>query len=167
MAEYIDRGETIINFCFDWDDIPPTRKEFVEFLKRQPPVDVTPAVHCKDCRLWASKDNINGRCKAERQRRYEMNVADIEELFDAISICKNPAASKAERDDAEDRACAAARSMGRSVTGNVVDVETLGRGFLKMAIIFFYWKKNYRTTCSTEEFCQILSAMGIDTFENG
>ncbi len=107
-----------------------------------------------------------GDAKSERQRRYKMNIADVEGLFDAISICKNPAASKAEREDAEERACAAARSMARSVTGNVVDVETLGQGFLKMAIIFFYWKKNYRTACSTEEFCQILSAMGIDTFEN-
>lgn len=45
MPEYIEREETIINFGFDWDDIPPTRKEFVEFLKRQPSVDVAPVVH--------------------------------------------------------------------------------------------------------------------------
>ena len=32
----IDADEAIINFGFEWDDIPPTREEFVRFLKKQP-----------------------------------------------------------------------------------------------------------------------------------
>lgn len=64
--EYIERSEAIIRFCFDWDDIPPTREEFIEFLKRQPAADVVPTVQCKDCRRWDSKDNINGRCPVRR-----------------------------------------------------------------------------------------------------
>ena len=38
----IDADEAIINFGFEWDDIPPTREEFVYFLKKQPAVDVVP-----------------------------------------------------------------------------------------------------------------------------
>ena len=30
----IDADETIINFGFEWDDISPTRDEFVAFLKK-------------------------------------------------------------------------------------------------------------------------------------
>ena len=33
MAEYIDLNETIIDFGFEWDDIAPTRDEFINFLK--------------------------------------------------------------------------------------------------------------------------------------
>ena len=32
----IDADEAIIDFGFEWDDIPPTREEFVRFLKKQP-----------------------------------------------------------------------------------------------------------------------------------
>ena len=45
----IDVDEAIINFGFEWDDIPPTREEFVRFLKKQPTVDAVPVVWCKDC----------------------------------------------------------------------------------------------------------------------
>ena len=46
----IDADETIINFGFEWDDIPPTREEFVRFLKKQPTVDAVPVVRCRECK---------------------------------------------------------------------------------------------------------------------
>lgn len=46
----IDADETIINFGFEWDDISPTRDEFVAFLKKQPTIDAVPVVRCKDCK---------------------------------------------------------------------------------------------------------------------
>ena len=45
MSKLIDVDEAIINFGFEWDDIPPTREEFVYFLKKQPAVDVVPVRH--------------------------------------------------------------------------------------------------------------------------
>lgn len=45
----IDADESIINFGFEWDDISPTRDEFVAFLKKQPTIDAVPVVRCKDC----------------------------------------------------------------------------------------------------------------------
>ena len=48
----IDANEAIINFGFEWDDIPPTREEFVRFLKKQPTVDAVPVVRCRDCQHW-------------------------------------------------------------------------------------------------------------------
>ena len=48
----IDANEAIINFGFEWDDIPPTREEFVRFLKKQPTVDAVPVVRCRDCQRW-------------------------------------------------------------------------------------------------------------------
>ena len=45
----IDANEAIINFGFEWDDISPTRDEFVSFLKKQPTIDAVPVVRCKDC----------------------------------------------------------------------------------------------------------------------
>ena len=48
----IDVDEAIINFGFEWDDIPPTREEFVRFLKKQPTVDAVPVVRCRDCQRW-------------------------------------------------------------------------------------------------------------------
>ena len=45
----IDADEAIINFGFEWDDISPTRDEFVAFLKKQPTIDAVPVVGCKDC----------------------------------------------------------------------------------------------------------------------
>ena len=46
----IDADEAIINFGFEWDDISPTRDEFVAFLKKQPTIDAVPVVRCKDCK---------------------------------------------------------------------------------------------------------------------
>ena len=48
----IDADEAIINFGFEWDDIPPTREEFVRFLKKQSTVDAVPVVRCRDCQRW-------------------------------------------------------------------------------------------------------------------
>ena len=45
----IDADEAIINFGFEWDDISPTRDEFVVFLKKQPTIDAVEVVRCKDC----------------------------------------------------------------------------------------------------------------------
>ena len=45
----IDADEAIINFGFEWDDISPTRDEFVTFLKKQPTIDAVPVVRCKYC----------------------------------------------------------------------------------------------------------------------
>ena len=45
----IDADEAIINFGFEWDDISPTRDEFVAFLKKQPTIDTVPVVRCKYC----------------------------------------------------------------------------------------------------------------------
>ena len=38
----IDADEEIINFGFEWDDISPTRDEFVEFIKKQPTIEAEP-----------------------------------------------------------------------------------------------------------------------------
>ena len=46
----IDADEAIINFGFEWDDIPPTRGEFVRFLKKQSTVDAVPVVRCRECK---------------------------------------------------------------------------------------------------------------------
>ena len=50
MSKLIDVNEAIINFGFEWDDIPPTRKEFVHFLKKHPTVDAVPVVRCRECK---------------------------------------------------------------------------------------------------------------------
>lgn len=49
MSKLIDVDEAIVNFGFEWDDIPPTREEFVRFLKKQPTVDAVPVVRCEKC----------------------------------------------------------------------------------------------------------------------
>ena len=46
----IDADEAIINFGFEWDDIPPTIEEFVRFLKKQPTVDAVEVVQCRECK---------------------------------------------------------------------------------------------------------------------
>lgn len=32
----IDADEVIVNFCFEWDNIAPTKEEVIAFLKKQP-----------------------------------------------------------------------------------------------------------------------------------
>ena len=52
----IDADEAIINFGFEWDDISPTRDEFVVFLKKQPIIDAVPVVRCEDCKYFGLND---------------------------------------------------------------------------------------------------------------
>ena len=52
----IDADEAIINFGFEWDDISPTRDEFVVFLKKQPTIDAVPVVRCEDCKYFGTND---------------------------------------------------------------------------------------------------------------
>ena len=54
----IDANEAIINFGFEWDDIPPTREEFVRFLKKQPTVDAVTVVRCRECKHRGTDDCI-------------------------------------------------------------------------------------------------------------
>ena len=58
----IDADEAIINFGFEWDDIPPTREEFVRFLKKQPIIDAVPVVRCRECKKH-SEANGKHYCK--------------------------------------------------------------------------------------------------------
>ena len=52
----IDADEAIINFGFEWDDISPTRDEFVTFLKKQPIIDAVLVVRCEDCKYFRLND---------------------------------------------------------------------------------------------------------------
>ena len=52
----LDADEAIINFGFEWDDISPTRDEFVVFLKKQPIIDAVPVVRCEDCKYFGLND---------------------------------------------------------------------------------------------------------------
>ena len=54
-----DVDEAIINFGFEWDDIPPTREEFVRFLKKQSIIDAVPVVRCLECKHY---DPENHHC---------------------------------------------------------------------------------------------------------
>lgn len=45
MAEYIDLNEAIIDFGFEWDDIAPTRYEFINFLKSRKRANVKEIVY--------------------------------------------------------------------------------------------------------------------------
>ena len=56
----IDADEAIINFGFEWDDIPPTREEFVRFLKKQPTADAVEVVRCRECK-YRFKNNGHSR----------------------------------------------------------------------------------------------------------
>ena len=58
----IDADEAIIDFGFEWDDIPPTREEFVHFLKKQKTVDAVPVVRCRDCFYYTPVNDKIGKC---------------------------------------------------------------------------------------------------------
>lgn len=78
MAEYIDLNEAIIDFGFEWDDIAPTRDEFINFLKSRKRANVKEIVYahwiedddgvfiCSNC---GNAESSNGRycsyCGAE------------------------------------------------------------------------------------------------------
>ena len=65
----IDADEAIINFGFEWDDISPTRDEFVAFLKKQPTIDAVPIVRCKDCKKSELVPDFDGlySCRGKRK----------------------------------------------------------------------------------------------------
>ena len=50
MARLIDADEAVINFGFEWDDIPPTREEFVYFIKKHPTINAVTVVRCRECK---------------------------------------------------------------------------------------------------------------------
>ena len=58
MSRLIDVDEAIINFGFEWDDIPPTREEFVRFLKKQSIIDAVLVVRCRECKYRGTDDCI-------------------------------------------------------------------------------------------------------------
>ena len=64
MSRLIDVDEAIINFGFEWDDIPPTKEEFMRFLKKQPTVDAVPVVRCRECK-YRGTDNCIFHIKGE------------------------------------------------------------------------------------------------------
>lgn len=73
----IDVDEAIINFGFEWDDIPPTREEFVRFLKKQSIIDAVPVVRCWECKhhYW-EQEPCHGKsvhyCKLPHMRGVEV-----------------------------------------------------------------------------------------------
>ena len=56
MTEYIDLNEAIIDFGFEWDDIAPTRDEFINFLKSRKRVNVKEIVYAH----WIMHDDDFG-----------------------------------------------------------------------------------------------------------
>ena len=56
MAEYIDLNEAIIDFGFEWDDIAPTRDEFINFLKSRKRANVKEIVYAH----WIMHDDNFG-----------------------------------------------------------------------------------------------------------
>ena len=56
MAEYININEAIIDFGFEWDDIAPTRDEFINFLKSRKRANVKEIVYAH----WIMHDDNFG-----------------------------------------------------------------------------------------------------------
>ena len=56
MAEYIDINEAIIDFGFEWDDIVPTRDEFINFLKSRKRANVKEIIYAH----WIMHDDDFG-----------------------------------------------------------------------------------------------------------
>ena len=56
MAEYVDINEAIIDFGFEWDDIAPTRDEFINFLKSRKRANVKEIVYAH----WIMHDDDFG-----------------------------------------------------------------------------------------------------------
>ena len=56
MAEYIDINEAIIDFGFEWDDIAPTRDEFINFLKSRKRANVKEIIYA----YWIMHDDDFG-----------------------------------------------------------------------------------------------------------
>ena len=56
MAEYVDINEAIIDFEFEWDDIAPTRDEFINILKSRKRANVKEIVYAH----WIMHDDDFG-----------------------------------------------------------------------------------------------------------
>ena len=56
MAEYVDINEAIIDFGFEWDDIAPTREEFINFLKSRKRANVKEIIYAH----WIMHDDDFG-----------------------------------------------------------------------------------------------------------
>ena len=71
MAEYIDLNEAIIDFGFEWDDIAPTRDEFINFLKSRKRVNVKEIVYAH----WEKADGMGyyrcSHCKTVDDKYYQ------------------------------------------------------------------------------------------------
>ena len=71
MAEYIDLNETIIDFGFEWDDIAPTRDEFINFLKSRKRANVKEIVYAH----WKKADGMGyykcSHCKTVDDKYYQ------------------------------------------------------------------------------------------------
>ena len=84
MAEYVDLNEAIIDFGFEWDDIAPTRDEFINFLKSRKRANVKEIIYgkwiptkypfmneCEDCSscgyrtVWGHRYNYCPNCGAK------------------------------------------------------------------------------------------------------
>lgn len=71
MAEYIDLNEAIIDFGFEWDDIAPTRDEFINFLKSRKRVNVKEIIYAH----WEKADGMGyyrcSHCKTVDDKYYQ------------------------------------------------------------------------------------------------
>ena len=71
MAEYIDLNEAIIDFGFEWDDIAPTRDEFINFLKSRKRSNVKEIVYAH----WEKADGMGyyrcSHCKTVDDKYYQ------------------------------------------------------------------------------------------------
>ena len=71
MAEYIDLNEAIIDFGFEWDDIAPTRDEFINFLKSRKRANVKEIVYA----YWEKADGMGyyrcSHCKTVDDKYYQ------------------------------------------------------------------------------------------------
>lgn len=54
MTEYINLDEAVVDFGFEWDDIAPTREEFINFLKSRKRANVKEIVYAH----WIIRDDI-------------------------------------------------------------------------------------------------------------
>lgn len=71
MDEYIDLNEAIIDFGFEWDDIAPTREEFINFLKSRKRANVKEIVYAH----WEKADGMGyyrcSHCKTVDDKYYQ------------------------------------------------------------------------------------------------
>ena len=97
----IDADEAIIDFGFEWDDIPPTREEFVHFLKKQKTVDAVPVVRCRDCihAVEIEKDYIR-KLFIDGTKQCELGRADT--LFGYSIITNDGFCDSGERKDGDE-----------------------------------------------------------------